>query len=409
MLSLRCAIGLNALNLFTAAVQTGFGPFFSVYLTERGWSQIDIGFALSIGTASVLALQLPSGALVDLIHHKRYANALGLVLLGISALMLVTTPTPGPVWAAQIMHSIGSCIMTPAIAALTLALCGHAGFSERLGINARYASIGNALAAALLGALASYSSNRSVFIAAALLILPALATLHLFRASDRVAEEDHPALLHPKERRRRNRHPYQIYSEPGLHIFAIAAVLFQFANAAMLPLALNELTKRTGHSGFVVSAAIIVPQIVVALFSPWVGRTAERLGRRRVLIIGFAALPLRGLLFVTLPDAVPLVAMQVLDGVSGAVFGLMVPLIAADLTRRTGFLNFAISSLALAGGLGATLSTTAAGWVADTMGAPMAFLFLALVGLAALWVIWAQMPETRPIKPIPRTHQAIAA
>jgi MFS family permease len=409
MLSLRCAIGLNALNLFTAAVQTGFGPFFSVYLTERGWSQVDIGVALSIGTASVLALQLPSGALVDLIHHKRFANGLGLVLLGISALMLVTTPTPGPVWAAQIMHSIGSCVMTPAIAALTLALCGHAGFSERLGINARYASIGNALAAALLGALASYSSNRSVFIATALLVLPALATLHLFRTSDRVTEEDHPALLHPKERRRRNRHPYQIFSEPGLHIFAIAAVLFQFANAAMLPLALNELTKRAGHSGFVVSAAIIVPQIVVALFSPWVGRTAQRLGRRRVLIIGFAALPLRGLLFVTLPDAAPLVAMQVLDGVSGAVFGLMVPLIAADLTQRTGFLNFAINSLALAGGLGATLSTTAAGWVADTMGAPAAFLFLAMVGLAALWVIWWQMPETRPGKPLTRTPEAVPA
>ena len=133
MLSLRCTIGLNGLNLFIAAVQTGFGPFFSVYLTEQGWSQGDIGFALSIGTASVLALQLPSGALVDLIHHKRFANGLGLVLIGISAAMLVATPTPKPVWAAQIMHSIGSCILTPAIAALTLAVCGQAGFSERLG------------------------------------------------------------------------------------------------------------------------------------------------------------------------------------------------------------------------------------------------------------------------------------
>ena len=79
----------------------------------------------------------------------------------------------------------------------------------------------------------------------------------------------------------------------------------------------------------------------------------------------------------TLPDAVPLVMMEVLDGVSGAVFGLMVPLIAADVTRRSGFLNFGISSLALAGGLGATFSTTAAGWVADTMGAPAAFFGLA--------------------------------
>ncbi len=177
-------------------------------------------------------------------------------------------------------------------------------------------------------------------------------------------------------------------------------MLFQFTDAAMLPLALNELTKRTGHSGFVVSAAIIVPQIVVALFSPTVGRLAQSIGRRPLLLMGFAALPMRALMFVSLPAAMPLVAIQALDGVSGAVFGLMVPLIAADLTRRTGFLNFAISSLALAGGLGATLSTTAAGWVADTMGAPAAFLGLALVGLSALLVIWLLMPETRPHKPL---------
>jgi MFS family permease len=408
MLPLRCALALNALNLFIAAVQTGFGPFFSVYLTEQGWTQVDIGFALSIGTASVLVLQLPSGALVDAIHHKRFANGLGLLLLGASALMLVADPMPGPVSAAQVVHALGSCIMTPAIAALTLALCGHAGFSEQLGVNARYASIGNALAAALLGALAYYVSNRAVFIATAALVLPALATLPMFRASDRVADEDHPALLHPRERRRRDQQPWHIFSEPALHTFAVAAVLFQFANAAMLPLALNELTKRIGHSGFVVSAAIIVPQIVVAVFSPWVGRMAQRVGRRPILLIGFAALPLRGLLFIDLPDALPLVAIQVFDGVSAAVFGLMVPLVAADLTQRTGFLNFAINSLALAGGLGATLSTTAAGWVADTLGAPAAFFGLGLVGFAALMVIWIMMPETRPDRP-PAEAAAAAA
>ena len=53
----------------------------------------------------------------------------------------------------------------------------------------------------------------------------------------------------------------------------------------------------SGRSGFIVSAAIIVPQIVVALFSPWVGRLAQSLGRQPVLLVGFAALPLRGLLF----------------------------------------------------------------------------------------------------------------
>jgi MFS family permease len=400
MIAMRCWIGLNALNFFVAAAQTGFGPFFSVYLTEQGWDQADIGLALSIGTASVLAFQLPSGALVDLIHHKRFANGLGLLLVAASAWMLAAKPTVEVVWSAQLVHSLGSCILGPAIAALTLALSGQAAFSERIGLNARYQSLGSAIAAGLFGVLVAWLSNRAAFVAAGLLCVGGIATLPMFRLGDRVPVTEHPALLHPRELRERNQHPWHIFAEPALLIFAVCAVLFSVANAAMLPLALNELAQRTGEASYVVSVAIIVPQLVVAACSPRVGRLAQTLGRKPILLVGFAALPARALLFATLPDAVPLVMMQVLDGVSATVFGLMVPLIAADATQRTGYLNLAISSLSLAAGLGATVSTTAAGWLADTMGAPAAFLGLALVGLAAIGLLWVMMPETKPAEPI---------
>lgn len=405
MLPLRCRIGLNSLNFFIAAVQTGFGPFFAVYLTEQGWRQVDIGLSLSIGTAAALAFQLPAGALVDAIHLKRLANGLGLLLLLLSVLVLLVAPTPGPVWIAQVIHSAGSCIVTPAIAALTLALCGQEAFAERVGINARYASLGNAGAAVLLGAL----SGRSVFVAVALLVMPAIATLPMFRAADRVPETEHPSLLHPRARKERNQRPWHIFSEPALHIFVVCAVLFHLSNAYMLPLALNELAKRTDQSNFVISAAIIVPQIIVMLFSPWTGRVAQRIGRRPILLAGFAALPVRAVLFISLPNAVPLVAIQVLDGVSAMVFGLMVPLIAADLTRRNGFLNLAISVITLAAGLGATVGTALTGWLADTLGAPVAFFSLALLGFAALLTLWSLMPETRPTKPFTPTPAPVTA
>jgi MFS family permease len=409
MNALRCQIGLNGLNFFTGAIQTAFGPFFSVYLTEQGWSQGDIGFALSIGTASVLAFQLPAGAMIDAIHLKRFAAAAALLLIGLSALMLVAKPTTGPVLTSQVLHSFASCMLAPAIAALTLKLCGHDAFSERLGINGRYASLGSAFAAVMLGGVASYFSVQAVFIVTAGLAVPAMLTLSLFRLSDRLATQDHPAILHPRERKESEHRPWHIFHDPTLHIFAVCVVLFHFANASMLPLALNELSKRIGDTGWVVSAAIIVPQVVVVACSPWVGRLAQTFGRRPLLLIGFAALPVRGLLFATEPGAVPLVAMQVLDGVSATVFGLMMPLIAADLTRRTGYLNLAIGALGLAAGLGATASTTAAGVVADRFGAPAAFLGLAVIGFAAVALIWWMMPETRPRKPLIDSPALVAA
>jgi hypothetical protein len=44
-----------------------------------------------------------------------------------------------------------------------------------------------------------------------------------------------------------------------------------------------------------------------------------------------------------------------------------------------GFLNIAIGSFGLAASLGATFSTTLAGWIADRYGLPMAFLALSAV------------------------------
>jgi MFS family permease len=85
------------------------------------------------------------------------------------------------------------------------------------------------------------------------------------------------------------------------------------------------------------------------------------------------------------------------------------PLIAADLTRRTGYLNLAIGALGLAAGLGATASTTAAGVVADRFGAPAAFLGLAVIGFAAVALIWWMMPETRPRKSLIDSPALVAA
>lgn len=399
MTSLRVQLGLNSLNFLVGAMLTAFGPFFSVYLTQQGWSQVDIGFALSVGTAAALIFQVPAGALIDFIHHKRLAIAGGLLLTEISAGLVMAAPTPATVLSSRVLQALGGALLTPAITALTLKFCGHAAFSERLGINSRYASLGNAFAAAALGAVAYYLSEGTIFFATELMLIPALITLVIFRDSDTVPD-DHPATLHPRERRASEHRPWDIFRDPVLHIFAVCVVLFHLSNAAMLPLALNELSKRVPDTGFIVSASIIAPQVVVVLCAPWTGRLAEHIGRKPILLFGFAALPLRALVFATNPDAIPLVAAELLDGVSAMVFGLAMPLIAADLTQRTGYLNLAIGSLSLAGGIGATASTTVAGWLADTFGARLAFIGLAIAGGAAVTLIWRLMPETRPGKPI---------
>ncbi len=386
---------LAAFNFFVAAIQTGFGPFIGLALVGEGWDQTQIGIALSAGTIAALALQLPGGALVDAVHSKRLILAGAVLMTGGTALIMGAVSGVIPVFTAQVLHAAAATVIMPAIAATTLTLCGHAGLGIYLGTNTRWASLGSAVAAVLFGFVASRFSPMAVFLAAGALCIPAVAALKPLRPVVE-AHKDHPALLHPAQRRRHGHRFWRIFLRLHLHTFAICVLLFQLADAAMLPIAVNALAKQPGSHGFVVSGAILTSQLMVAAISPSLGRAAERRGRRPILLLGFAMLPIRGVLLALLSGSVPLVMVQALDGVSGAVMGIMVPLIAADLTRRTAFLNLAINSINLAGGLGATVSTSAAGWIADQAGTSTALLCLAVVGLGAVVLLALMMPETRP-------------
>ena len=178
--------------------------------------------------------------------------------------------------------------------------------------------------------------------------------------------------------------------------FAVCAVLFHLANAAMLPIAAAAVTKRAeSEAGLIIAACIVGPQLITALLSPWAGRAAEAWGRRPILLLGFSALPIRGILLAGIGDPYLIIAIQLIDGLGAAVFGVLFPLIVADITRDTGNYTTSLGLVGLAIGGGATLSTVLAGLVADHFGVCVAFLSLAAVGLIATAFVWTLMPETR--------------
>jgi MFS family permease len=392
---------LDWLNFFVANVQTGFGPFIAVYLTSEAWTQRDIGQVLSIGTFAAMLSQLPGGALVDALHNKRLAALAAALAIAASALIFAMAPRPLPVVIAEVLHGFASCMLMPAIAAISLQLVGRSGLGERLGRNARFSAIGSGVAAALLGACGTYVSERAVFYLTAALMLPGLACLLAIPVPEQQAKEVALPLpasavgAAPASPRSEIR---SLILDRRLWVFGLCVALFHLSNAALLPLAGAEVTKSIGNgANLVVAACIILPQIVVALLSPFVGRMADRVGRRIVLILGFLALPIRAVLLAVVQDPVQLVAVQALDGISGAAFGIMLPLIAADLTRGTSHFNLCMGALGLAVGAGATLSTALAGSVADQYSEAIAFLALAGAGMAAVLLVVLAMPETRPV------------
>lgn len=398
--------GLDWFNFFIADVQTGFGPFIAAYLTAHAWTQVDIGLVLTAGGIIALVGQIPGGAIIDATPGKRRIAALAVTGIGLSAVGIALWPIFPIVLAAKVLHSAASCLVSPAIAAISLGLVGHAALGERLGRNARFASVGAGFAAAVMGGVGYLVSIQAVFFVTAIFALPTLFALTCIRADEidpvRASGGAPDARLPPdaEERRRAKGHLRAAVENPALLIFAACLLLFHLANAAMLPLVAGLVTMRTDEWGSVlIAACMVVPQIVVALFSPWVGRQAERWGRRPLLLLGFAALVVRGVLFALVSDPYALVGVQVLDGISAAVLGVMLPLVAADLSRGTGHFNLTLGILGTAMGIGAAFSTTLAGFMADAYGAEAAFLGLAGIVFAGLVLAWASMPETRVSEP----------
>ena len=188
-----------------------------------------------------------------------------------------------------------------------------------------------------------------------------------------------------------------LWQSPGLLVLAVCLFLFQLGNASMLPLAGESLIYQGERSSsLIVSALIVLPQIVVAALSPWVGREANNVGRRPLLLMGLGALPIRAVLFALIPAPQALLVFQVLDGVSGAVIGVLTALVIADLTNATGRFNLAQGLVGTASGIGASLSTALFGVIAVNYGRTVVFLSIAASALAAVLILWFWMPETRP-------------
>ena len=387
--------GLDWFTFFVADIQTGFGPYLAVYLTTQKWNQADIGLLLAFGSIAGLLSQIPGGWLVDRVSSKRRAAAAAVIGVGVSAFLIAALPTLAGVLVAKLVHVTSSAVLGPAIAAISLGLVGHAAIGPRLGRNTRFAAIGNGLAAGVMGAVGYFVSPQAVFFATAALAIPTVWALTSIRESEIDPIRADGGLDAPENAPTGS--VLDLLRKRALTAFALCIFLFQAANAAMLPLVGSEMTLLSVQwASVLIAVSIVVPQLVAAAIAPSVGRLAASLGRRPILLAGFAVLPLRAILLTFYRDPTSIIVVQALDGLSGAALGVLVPLVLADISRGTGHFNLAQGLLATATGLGAAISTAVAGYLATRFGVTAACAALAVAAVCAFVAVLIAMEETMP-------------
>jgi MFS family permease len=179
-----------------------------------------------------------------------------------------------------------------------------------------------------------------------------------------------------------------------LIILGLTAMIFHLGNAAMLPLLGQALVARgAGDPSAFTGATVVVAQLTMIAMALIAAKLAEQRGYWIVFLIALLALPIRGAVAALVTGPIGLVPVQVLDGVGAGMLGVAVPGLVARILAGSGHVNAGLGAVMTMQGIGASLSTTLGGVVAEHLGYAAAFLVLGGVAIAAL-LLWI---GTRPI------------
>jgi MFS family permease len=328
---------LDWLNFLLGNVKDGLGPFLAIFLmSSQHWDAASIGIVLTISGITTAIARGPFGALVDAVRWKRTLITVGALTVAIAAITMSLIPTFWPVAIAQVFTGAADAIFPSAVAALSLGIVGRTMFTHRVGRNEAYNHAGNVVTAIVAG-LAGYLIDPS----AVLWIVAGLAlacTVAAYAVNANAIDHDVARGADDGDHGKSELNGLKVLLENRtLLLFTTAITLFHFANAAMLPLVGEKLSQGNQQaSTLFMASCIVVAQIAMVPMAMLVGRKADNWGRKPIFLVGFAVLPIRGVLYTLTNDPYALVAVQLLDGVGAGIFGALFFIVVADLTNGTG-------------------------------------------------------------------------
>ncbi len=368
-------------------------PYLPLYLRQEGMSDRAIGIVSTLAALAGLA-QFPVGVWSDRAGRRKPFLLALLAVLALATWLL--HGAHGLLWLGFLVVLFaenGVCRATAeslfGAEAARLAPAGQVGAA--LGVLRFWKPLG-VIAVALMGAalaerygigflLIPLTAVQALAVVAALL-------LHEDRAGA-AAVEPAPADAAPAPRA-----PGRGLRDAALWVFVAAMVLFHTANApggVYLGLFLDTDLHAPPR---VLSYAFVIDMVAwMAVVLP-AGRLADRLGRKPLLVAGWAAMTLRLALVAVATAPWQVLAVEVLDGLAQGLFIVAAASWVTDRLadpRRVGEAQVLVGSALVAGSaVGPTLS----GLVVESLGYRGMFWLLAGVGAVATLIVAALVPET---------------
>ena len=379
---------LLAVNFFMADMQSGIGPFLSVFLIERGWTSGLIGTALSIGNVAGMLITTPVGGFIDASHHKRAWVIVPGVAVVLASSVILLWQNFWAVAASQVATSIAGAAIVPAVTGITLGMVGQKGFNRQNGRNQAFNHTGNMVGAAASGLLgwklgyfwvfALAALFGAVTVACVLLIRPGSINDHAARGNKEDDPKSQPGAL------------TVLLRHKALLVLGLALALFHLGNAAIIPIfGMSAVSDNKANGPGFVATTVVIAQGVMVIASLIAMHVAEKRNYWLILLVSFLVLPLRGVIAFFLSGWSGVVPVEILDGVGTGLQSVAVPGMVARSLYGTGRVNLAQGAVITVQGMGAAISPALGGWVVHWIGYSSTFLVLGGLGLlaAGVWVV----------------------
>ncbi|MGW8137395.1 MFS transporter [Sphingomonas zeae] len=390
----RATRWLQALNFFMADMQAGIGPFLGVFLQQRGWQTGPIGSVMTLGGVAGMVMTVPAGAFIDHTDKKRWVVVITGICTVLASFLILWSQAGVVVGVSQVATAIAGAAIGPAVTGMTLGVVRQKGFNAQNGRNQAWNHAGNMVGAGLSGFLGwKFGMPAIFFLAAAFGVLAIISVLSI---PERAI--DHRAARGLEDDRGEDQESGQaegfkaLLSNKPMLILAAALACFHLGNGAMLPLyGMAVVGAGKGDAAMFTATTVMVAQAVMIIASLVAMKVAAGRGYWLVLLISFAALPLRGFLAGTFIEHWGVWPVQALDGIGAGLQSVAVPGLVACLLNGTGRVNVGQGAVMTIQGVGASLSPAIGGWLAQELGYHVAFYILGGFAVASLglWIGFA--------------------
>lgn len=389
----RATGALAALNFFMADMQAGIGPFLGVFLQQRGWQSGPIGTVMTAGGVAGMLFTAPAGAFIDHTTKKRLVVVVTGICTVLASFLILWSQAWAVVTVSQVATAIAGAAIGPAVAGMTLGVVRQKGFNAQNGRNQAFNHAGNMIGAGLSGWLGWKFGMPAIFyLSAAFGVLAIISVLSIpERAIDHQAARGLEKGDDDQDGGKAEGFKVLMRNKPML-ILALALACFHLGNGGMLPLyTLAVVGAGQGNPALFTATTVVVAQAVMIAASIVAMKVAAGRGYWLVLLISFAALPLRGFLAGTIIQHWGVWPVQALDGIGAGLQSVAVPGLVACLLKGTGRVNVGQGAVMTVQGVGASLSPAIGGWIAQVFGYRACFFILGSFAIAslALWIGFA--------------------